>query len=164
MPTFQRDVPPSIAPVEKTYEWSLARIEQLQSELEQRDKALDKNLSEQMRLRESLKACIQTIQKTQRKLSHINIYLHQEYRQIHEHIEALEQEIRALESSNAAWSNRSITLQIDVLSAQNEMKASKAEHDLAANIITLQEMELNALKMEKQSKEIPDPESPQPEE
>ena len=138
LPTFQRGATKAITPADNAYERALAKIEQLQIELEQ------------MRLRESLKACIQTIQKTQNQLNHLGTDVKQDYRQYHDHIEALEQEIWALESSNAAWSNRSITLEFKLLSAQDEIKTIKAKQDLAASIIAFQEMELKALKMEKQ--------------
>lgn len=83
---------------------------------------LDRYLKEQLLLRESLQACIQTIQKTSKQINSAGNEFKNDYRQLLDRIAALEQENKVLEGSNDAWSHRSITLEFDVLSAQDKIK------------------------------------------
>lgn len=125
-----------------------ARIEQLEYALQQKDRALDWSLKEQTMLRGQLDSCIQGIQGTVRQLASAGIDLKNNCRKILERVEALEQENKALQCSNQAWSNRAITLQLGVFSAQKEAKNAKANHDLAANKVALLETQLKAVKSE----------------
>ena len=95
-------------------------------------------------LREQLKACIQNIQESSKQLTSAETDL----KKILYRFEGLEQENKALECSNVAWSNRSIALQFDVLAAQDETKAIKARHDFAVSRNAQLEMELKAIKTE----------------
>lgn len=125
-----------------------AKIEQLEYALQQKDRVLNWSLKEQAMLREQLDACIQSIQGTARQLTGARIDLKNNCRKILERVDVLEQENKALQCSNEAWSNRAIALQLGVLSAQNEAIKAKANHDLAFNKVVLLESQLKAVKRE----------------
>jgi uncharacterized protein (DUF3084 family) len=126
----------------------LVKVFQLERDLHQKVWELYRGLKEQMFLREQLKACIQSMRESSGQLNDTKNELKNRQRQILERIDELEQENKALQCSNEAWSSRSITLQFEVLAAQGETTTSKAVHELAISKIALLETELKAVKAE----------------
>lgn len=150
MPKFPLDAQQQ-SPKDDIYNSALAKIEQLECDLQQKEKALTINLKEQMTLRDSLKACIKTIRRVTSQFNMVTSDLkniNHQYSQAHDHVEALVLENKRLMLSNAAWSSRSIKLEFDLLRADEEIKVIKADHDLAVAMIALLVTELKAIKTE----------------
>lgn len=133
---------------DNAYAWALARIEQLEAELQQKNTAIDTYLQEQQLLRDSLQACIQTLQQTSKQMNSAGTEIKNDYRQFLERIVALEQENEGLKGSNDAWSHRALTLEFDLLTAEAENNQMKAVQVLAVSLIALQEMVLKTVNTE----------------
>jgi chromosome segregation ATPase len=146
MSNFDSDKQDKASSFDGDYELAMSKIVQLEEELQQRDKALEINLKEQVLLRERLAACINTIRETTGQLNFLESDLKDHYKQIIDRVDELEQENRDLNSSNDAWSSRSIKLEFEVLTAQEKIKTIKIAHDLAVNRISLLEFELKSIK------------------
>lgn len=134
--------------VDSAYAQALARIEQLEGELQQKNTALDTLLKEQQRLRDSLQMCVQTLQKMTQQVNCAGREIKNDYRQFLERIAALEQENQALKGSNDVWSNRALTLEFDLLTAEAENNQMKAFQDLAVSLIALQDIVLKTVNTE----------------
>jgi predicted nucleic acid-binding Zn-ribbon protein len=132
----------------------LAKIEQLEGELRQKGRALDRSMAAQALLREQLGACIHRMQDTSKQLVGAEINLKNKYKKIRDRIEGLGREIMVLQYSNEAWSNRSINLQFDVLTVKDEARAIKAHNELAVRKIAQLEKELMSVKTENKALRI----------
>jgi chromosome segregation ATPase len=144
MSTLQTDPQPQNPEPSAAYEHALTKIAQLEEELLQKETVLSINIHEQVVLRERLRACIQTIQETTTQLVNVEHNIKDEYRHFHHQIEELRHEIRQLESSNDVWSNRSIKLEFEILTAQETLKSCKADLERATQRIAQLEAELQA--------------------
>lgn len=129
----------------------VSKINQLEGELQQKDMMLNTTLKEQIKLGESLEACIKILQKATSQLYSAKNDLINNCSQIINHIENLARDSKAIESANNAWSNRSINLEFDVLTAQEEIKTIKASHDLVVSKMALLEIELKSVKLENET-------------
>lgn len=52
-----------------------------------------------------------------------------DHQQLLAHIDELQNDNKALQCTNKAWSSRSVKLQFEVLTAKGEITAIKADHD-----------------------------------
>jgi len=99
----------------------MTRIEQLESELNQKTHELNESLNTQYMLRETLKNNTKTLGQIEKQLKGIEAYL----KYSNDSIYRLKQENRSLKLSCDEWMKRAIKLEFKILSARDAIKNSK---------------------------------------
>ncbi|NOT13553.1 MAG: hypothetical protein HOP23_17290 [Methylococcaceae bacterium] len=148
MSKLQPDTQHPVVNIDKAYGMALEKIAHLDHELQQKNKALDINMQEQVLLRKRLQDCILTIQETTSQLVLVESELKSHYKLVLQHVDDLAQEIKKLESANDAWSKRTISLEFDILSVQAALNAAQTAHAQAIRRVTLLENELQSVNAE----------------
>jgi septal ring factor EnvC (AmiA/AmiB activator) len=96
----------------------VTKIEQLESEINQKINELNESLNIQHLLRERLRSNTKTMGELENQLKDIEVYL----KYSNEYIVTLKQENRSLKSSCEGWIKRAIKLEFEVLSARDAAK------------------------------------------
>lgn len=96
----------------------MTKIEQLESEINQKINELNESLNIQYLLREKLKSNTKTMGELENQLKDIEAYL----KYSNEYIVTLKQENRSLKLSCEEWIKRAIKLEFEVLSARDAAK------------------------------------------
>lgn len=96
----------------------MTKIEQLESELNQKNNELNESLNTQCLLRETLKSSMKSLEEIESRLKGIESFL----RYSNECVYRLKQENRKLKFSSDEWMRRAINLEFKVLSARNAAK------------------------------------------
>jgi len=122
------------------------KIEQLEYDLHQKDSDLQNCLKQHLLMREQLRDMNDTLESVARQIVTANNDYKMGYRKMLDLIAALEQENKGLSCSNNAWSERSIKLEFESLTTQNEIETIKYAYGLALSVIAMQGIELNAIK------------------
>jgi regulator of replication initiation timing len=143
LPKFQINMQQQILPSEVVHHLALTKIEQLEVDVQQKDRALSRHINENIILRDKLQDSMELLQKITIRLNRVESDLNNSYMHIQSHIECLVQENRTLQLSNDAWSERSIKLEFEVLAAREEIKAMTIAHNLALDTIVLLERDRN---------------------
>lgn len=99
----------------------MTKIEQLESELNQKIHELNESLNAQYVLRETLKSNTKTLGQVEKQLKGIEAYL----KYSNDSIYMLKQENRSLKLSCDEWMKRAIKLEFKILSARDAIKNSK---------------------------------------
>ncbi|MGZ5619469.1 MAG: hypothetical protein ACXWFG_01260 [Methylobacter sp.] len=97
---------------------SVPKIEQLESELNQKINELEESLNVQYLLRERLKSNTKTMGEVESQLQVVKAYL----KHSNEYIDTLKQENCSLKLSCEVWMKRAIKLEFKILSARDETK------------------------------------------
>jgi hypothetical protein len=106
----------------------LLRIEQLEGELQQKDRNQYNQLQEQLSMRERLQDLKAVLKRVSRRLTLAEHYFTDEYRQLLDQLSVLERENRSLKSCNEAWSERWIIQEFKLLTAQKELDTLKTAY------------------------------------
>ncbi len=106
----------------------LQKIEQLESELQQKDSDQYNYLQEQLRMGERLQDLNTILVRVSRRLTLAECHFTNEYRQLLDQLSVLEQENRSLKGCNEAWSERWIIQEFKLLTAQKELDTLKTAY------------------------------------
>jgi hypothetical protein len=123
--------------INKKYGRALAKIEQLESELQHKTCLLENGLQDQLVLRDKLTQCLNEIKHSHGIIKSAEADFNELRQQWQHHINAVEQENAELILANGAWVNRSIQQEFDLIKAQEKITKMSAALELALSKINL---------------------------
>ena len=124
----------------------IGQVLRLEGEVESKNKDIARNRNELTLLRRELETCVQIMQGVSKQLSGVTSEFKNELGQHLGRMEGLVIEKKMLECSNGAWSKRSLVLQVELLTAKDEVKAIKAALQSETRKVAQLEAELNDIR------------------
>ena len=124
----------------------IGQVLRLEGEVESKNKDIARNRNELTLLRRELETCVQIMQGVSKQLLGVTSDFKNELGQHLGRMEGLVIEKKMLECSNGAWSKRSLVLQVELLTAKDEVKTIKAVLESETRKVAQLEAELNDIR------------------
>ena len=124
----------------------IGQVLRLEGEVESKNKEIARNRNELTLLGRELEACVQIMQGVSKQLLGVTSDFKNELSQHLGRMEGLVIEKKMLECSNGAWSKRSLALQVELLTAKDEVKAIKSALQSETRKVAQLEAELNDIR------------------